>query len=112
METIYKRQKGLTTEKEQILSFLGQDEDIEVLNELENRKLSNQEKQMLEGEISKKEMREQLFNHMKPNIFFCVKFYLHLLYNWWYCSIQPFLTIHILSEEKKTCCHDKRLLFC
>ena len=67
METIYKRQKGLTTEKEQILSFLGQDEDIEVLNELENRKLSNQEKQMLEGEISKKEMREQLFNHMKPN---------------------------------------------
>ena len=67
MESIYKKQNGLTPEKEHILSFLGKDEDDEVIRELNNRKLSEEEKSILEGEITKTEMRNQLFKHMKPN---------------------------------------------
>lgn len=67
METIYKKQNGLTPEKEHILSFLGNNNDNDVIEELNKRKLSEEEKELLEGEITKSELKTQLFQHMKPN---------------------------------------------
>ena len=57
MQTIYNLQKNLTPEKEHILAFLSAGEDLEVIQELENRKLSNREQNSLEGEITKKELK-------------------------------------------------------
>ena len=63
MQTIYNLQNNLTPEKEHILAFLSTGEDLEVLQELENRKLNDFERKSFEGEITRKE----LFHHMKPN---------------------------------------------
>ena len=67
MQTMYNLQNNLTPEKEHILAFLSAGEDLEVLQELENRKLKDFELNSMEGEITRKELRTQLFQHMKPN---------------------------------------------
>ena len=65
MQKIYKRQEGVTPERDQILSFLRGRNDEKVLEELAKRKLTDEEMLSLEGPIEREEMRKQLFHHMK-----------------------------------------------
>ena len=67
MQDIYTKQQGLTPEEEHVISFLGGDSDNKVLEELERRKLSMDEKESMEGPITKQELTTQLMEHMKPN---------------------------------------------
>ena len=67
MVEIYKRQENLTPEAEQVESFLRGLDDHAVLNELQSRKLSNKDRDELEGMITKAELSTQLFEHMKNN---------------------------------------------
>ena len=66
MQTIYEIQGDVTPEEEHVLSFLRGNGDDAVIEELARRKLTNEEMLSLEGPISKMEMKEQLFHHMKP----------------------------------------------
>ena len=52
--------------QEHITSFLRGHGDERVMEELRKRKLTAEESALLEGKLSKAEMREQLFKHMKP----------------------------------------------
>ena len=45
MQVIYNKQEGLTPEEEHVISFLGRDEDHKVLEELNRRKLSTDERE-------------------------------------------------------------------
>ena len=65
MQEIYKHQKDLTPEAEHVKSFLGSNNDQNVLNALQSKKLSNQQKLALEGKLTKQELETQLFKHMK-----------------------------------------------
>ena len=67
MQKIYKNQEGLKTSKEDLIEFLSKDSDNSVTEELEKRKLTSTEREDLEGPITKEEMTEQLFKHMKPH---------------------------------------------
>ena len=67
MQKIYLKQEGLQTEQDDLLGFLSSNEDNAVLEELQKRKLTDIERDCLEGEITKEELRKQLFNHMKPH---------------------------------------------
>ena len=67
MQKIYKKQEGLKTSKEDLLDFLSKDSDNAVTAELEKRKLTSNEREELEGPITKEEMTDQLFKHMKPH---------------------------------------------
>ena len=69
MQDIYNKQEGLTPEEEHVISFLGRDEDHRVLDELNRRKLSTDERETMEGAITKKELTTQLLenHHMKAN---------------------------------------------
>ena len=67
MQRIYLKQEGLQTEQDNLLSFLSSNEDNAVLDELQKRKLTDIERDCLEGEITREEMHKQLFNHMKPH---------------------------------------------
>lgn len=65
MQGIYKKQEGVTPEMEHVISFLRGSNDQKVMEELEKRKLTEAEMLTLEGEITKPEMKKQLFEHMK-----------------------------------------------
>merc|ERR1711940_205788 len=67
MQDIYTKQQGLTPEEEHVISFLGGDNDNKVLEELDRRKLNQEEKDSMEGPITKQELTTQLMEHMKPN---------------------------------------------
>ena len=67
MQGIYSKQDGLNTSKEHLLDYLKDDEDEAVVEELSKRRLSTEERESLEGPISKEEMTNQLFKHMKPH---------------------------------------------
>ena len=67
MQEIYRKQQGLTPEKEHVISFLGSDNDDAVLEELHRRGLKDEKRDLLEGPITKKELTTQLKKHMKPN---------------------------------------------
>ena len=69
MQDIYNKQEGLTPEEEHVISFLGRDGDNKVLEELNRRRLSADERETMEGAITKKELSTQLLenNHMKAN---------------------------------------------
>ena len=66
MQTIYEEQGDVTPEEEQVLSFLRGNGDDAVMEELARRKLTHEEMMSLEGPISKMEIKEELFHHMKP----------------------------------------------
>jgi hypothetical protein len=66
MQSIYKKQEYVTPEEEHVMSFLRGNNDNRVIEELNKRKLTEEEKEELEGKITQEEMREQLFNHMRP----------------------------------------------
>ena len=61
MQEIYLKQEGVTPEQEHVISFLRGQGDEKVLEELQKRKLTEEEAALLEGK-----WREQLFKHMKP----------------------------------------------
>ena len=65
MQTIYLKQEGLNTEVNDLTAFLGSGNDQSVLETLDSRKLTEDERDSLEGEISKDELTNQLFKHMK-----------------------------------------------
>ena len=67
MQEIYLKQEGLLTDQNNLLAFLSSNEDNVVLDTLHQRKLSEIEKESLEGEITREELRNQLFNHMNPH---------------------------------------------
>ena len=69
MQEIYNKQEGLTPEEEHVISFLGRNEIHRVLDELNRRKLSTDERETMEGAITKKELSTQLAenHHMKAN---------------------------------------------
>jgi len=67
MQNIYLKQEGLLTDQDNLISFLSSNEDNAVLEELQQRKLTNSERDCLEGEITREELRKQLFNHMNPH---------------------------------------------
>ena len=67
MQGIYSKQDGLNTSPEHLLEYLSQDSDDAVLEELNRRKLSDEERDSLEGPITKEEMTNQLFKHMKAH---------------------------------------------
>ena len=67
MQDIYLKQEGLATNQNDLLGFLSSNEDNAVLDTLQQRKLSEMEKESLEGEITREELRKQLFNHMNPH---------------------------------------------
>ena len=67
MQGIYRKQDGLNTSKEYLLEYLNRDSDDEVIKELNKRKLTDEERDSLEGPISKEEMYTQLYKHMKPH---------------------------------------------
>jgi hypothetical protein len=71
MQSIYKKQAQVTPEEEHVMSFLRGNNDTKVIEELERRKLTEEEKEELEGDITKTEMKEQLFNHMRPSAAQC-----------------------------------------
>ena len=54
MQLIYKRQEGVTPERDQIMSFLRGENDDKVLEELEKRKLTDEEMLSLEGKLEEK----------------------------------------------------------
>ena len=53
MQEIYTKQQGLTPEEEQVISFLGSKNDHNVLEELDRMKLSSDERDSMEGPITK-----------------------------------------------------------
>ena len=65
MQTIYMKQEGLNTEVNDLTAFLGSGNDQRVLDALDSRKLTVDERDSLEGEISRDELTNQLFKHMK-----------------------------------------------
>ena len=67
MVEIYKKQDNLTPEAKQVESFLRGLDDHNVMNALQSKKLSEKNKQDLEGKILKTELSNQLFKHMKNN---------------------------------------------
>ena len=67
MQGIYLKQDGLNTSKEHLLEYLNGDSDDEVMDELNKRKLTEEERDSLEGPITKEEMHTQLYKHMKPH---------------------------------------------
>ena len=67
MQDIYLKQEGLATNQNDLLDFLSSNEDNAVIDALQHRKLSEMEKESLEGEITREELRKQLFNHMNPH---------------------------------------------
>ena len=69
MQDIYNKQEGLKPEEEHVISFLGRDGNNKVLDELNKRKLSADERETMEGAITKKELSTQLLDnhHMKAN---------------------------------------------
>ena len=60
MVTIYKKQENLTPEEDHVLSFLRGMDDKNVMDALEKKKLKENQKHMLEGEITKAELETQL----------------------------------------------------
>ena len=67
MQNIYLKQDGLNTKINDLRAFLGNDNDQRVLDVLDSRTLTQEERDSLEGEISKAELKNQLFKHMKPS---------------------------------------------
>ena len=69
MQEIYNKQDGLTPEEENVISILGRDEGHKVLEELNRRKLSTDDRETMEGAITKKELCTQLLetHHMRAN---------------------------------------------
>ena len=67
MQGIYCKQDGLNSSSEHLLEYLSQDSDDAVIEELNRRKLSDEERDDLEGPITKEEMTNQLFKHMKAH---------------------------------------------
>ena len=67
MQDIYLKQEGLQTDQNNLLAFLSSNDDTVVLDTLQQRKLSYIERESLEGEITKEELKNQLFNHMNPH---------------------------------------------
>ena len=65
MQEIYKQQKNLTPEAEHVVSFLGSNQDQNVLNALQSKKISNLQRTALEGKLTKQELEHQLMKHMK-----------------------------------------------
>jgi hypothetical protein len=65
MQEIYKNQKDITPEKEHVLSFLSSNDDQNVLNALQRKKLSSQQRLAMEGKLTNLELETQLFQHMK-----------------------------------------------
>ena len=65
MQKIYEKQEGVTPKRKQILFFLRGNNDERVLQELNKRKLTEEEMNSLEGPMEREEMRKQLFHHMK-----------------------------------------------
>ena len=65
MQNIYLKQEGLKTGINDLRAFLGSGNDQCVLDALDSRRLTEEERDSLEGEISKDELRTQLFKHMK-----------------------------------------------
>ena len=66
MQSIYLKQEGLKTGINDLRAFLGSGNDQRVLDALDSRRLTQEERDSLEGEISKAELKNQLFKHMKP----------------------------------------------
>ena len=66
MQSIYDEKGGVTPEEKHVLSFLRGNGDDAIMEELTKRKLTQEEMLSLEGPITKLEMKEQLFHHMKP----------------------------------------------
>ena len=67
MQGIYNDQDGLNTSKEHLLAYLSEDSYGAVIEELNRRKLPDEERDSLEGTITKEEMTTQLFKHMKAH---------------------------------------------
>ena len=67
MQNIYLKQEGLNTGINDLRAFLGSNNDRRVLEVLDSRKLSNEERDSLESEISRGELKTQLFKHMRPS---------------------------------------------
>ena len=65
MQTIYLKQEGLNTEVNDLTAVLGSGNDQSVFEALESRRLTEEERDSLEGEISKDELTNRLFKHMK-----------------------------------------------
>ena len=65
MQNIYLKQEGLNTGINDLRAFLGSGNDQRVLDALDSRRLTEEERDSLEGEISKAELTTQLFKHMK-----------------------------------------------
>ena len=65
MQNIYLKQEGLNTGINDLRAFLGSGNDQRVLDALDSRRLTEEERESLEGEISKDELTTQLFKHMK-----------------------------------------------
>ena len=65
MQNIYLKQEGLNTGINDLRAFLGSGNDQRVLDALDSRRLTEEERDSLEGEISKDELTTQLFKHMK-----------------------------------------------
>ena len=66
MQNIYLKQEGLRTGINDLRAFLGNGNDQRVLDALDSRRLTQEERDSLEGEISRAELKNQLFKHMKP----------------------------------------------
>ena len=65
MQDIYKHQKNLTPEAEHMVRFMGANQDQNVLNALQSKKISNLQRTALEGKLTKQELEHQLMKHMK-----------------------------------------------
>ena len=62
---IYKHQINLTPEAKNVISFLGANQDQNVLNAIQSKKISNLQRKALEGKLTKQELEHQLMKHMK-----------------------------------------------
>ena len=66
MQSIYDEQGDVNPEEEHVLSCVRGNVDNVIIEELTRRRLTQEEMLCLEGPISKLEMKEQLFHHVKP----------------------------------------------
>ena len=66
-QDIYTKPAYVSSSRDSILDFLSSEGDDHIIDQYLKRALTSEEKDSLETALSKAELKEQLFNHMKPN---------------------------------------------
>ena len=67
MQNIYLKQEELNTGIKDLRAFLGSNNDRRVLEVLDSRKITYEEKDSFDAKISRAEPKSQLFKHMRPS---------------------------------------------